>query len=74
MYLLHNRRSTNITLLLLLPSSGKELGQEKCVAKDSLDEESPEELKFDGARTKGHRAKVRSVFQEDQPSSVSRMD
>lgn len=36
MYLLHNRRSTNITLLLLLPSSGKELGQEKCVAKDSL--------------------------------------
>lgn len=74
MYLLHNRRSTNITLLLLLPSSGKELGQEKCVAKDNLDEESPEELKFDAARTKGHRAKVRSVFQEDQPSSVSRMD
>ena len=48
--------------------------REKCVAKDNLDEESPEELKFDAARTKGHRAKVRSVFQEDQPSSVSRMD
>lgn len=74
MYLLHNRRSTNITYCCSSLPLAKNWAKRKCVAKDSLDEESPEELKFDGARTKGHRAKVRSVFQEDQPSSVSRMD